>query len=282
MEDTNKKSILKTLLKVVISIALVLFIICASFVLYVKTTAKNEYYFGEANLQIPILVYHDIVEDKSKVEYDYMQTTYEQYKKQIEGLMSLGYKPISYQDLKDYSEGKKKISKWSFLITFDDGYTGVYEYAYKFSKEKNIPITSFVINNRVKDEDTFSWEQAKEMYDSGLVGIYSHTYYHDNVEYDKMSGEEIVAEINKSYEEIEEKLETENLLKVFTYPRGSFSDESIEALKNAGYMQNLTDNKVNLSNKLNIYSLHREYPLEDSVFVILLKTQYRVLRYGNK
>ena len=44
-------------------------------------------------------------------------------------------------------------------------------------------------------------------------------------------------------------------------------------------MQNLTDNKVNMSNKLNIYSLHREYPLEDSVFKILLKTNYRVIRY---
>ena len=47
------------------------------------------------------------MKDESQIEYDYMQTTEENFKKQILGLMKLGYKPISYQDLVDYQEGKK-------------------------------------------------------------------------------------------------------------------------------------------------------------------------------
>ena len=261
-------------------IAIVLLIIVVSiggFVTYEKATVNNTYYISEKNLQIPVFVYHDIVKEKSEVEYDYMQTTYDTFKSQINGLMDLGYKPISYQELKDYSEGKIKLSKWSFVITFDDGYTGVYNYAYQFAKEKNIPMTSFLINDQVGKSGFYTWEQAKEMNDSGLIGIYSHTYYHNKC--DGMTGEEVVENVNKSYEEIEEKLEISNQLKVFTYPEGRYTKETVDALKNAGYMQNLTDNKVNMSNKLNIYSLHREYPLEDSVFKILLKTNYRVIRY---
>ena len=37
-----------------------------------------------------------------------MQTTYDTFKKQITGLMKLGYKPISYQDLEDYKNGKDR------------------------------------------------------------------------------------------------------------------------------------------------------------------------------
>ena len=263
-------------------VAVILLIICLSvggFAIYEKETVNNTYYIAEKNLQIPIFVYHDIVESKEEVEFDYMQTTYDTFKKQINGLMNIGYKPISYQDLKDYSEGKKEISKWSFLITFDDGYTGVYDYAYKFAKEKNIPITSFLINDQVGKSGFYTWEQAKEMNDSGLVGIYSHTYYHNKC--DGMTGVELIENVNKSYDEIEANLGIENQFKVFTYPEGRYTKETLEALKGEGYMQNLTDNKVNTSKDLDIYALHREYPLEDSVFKILTKTYYRTIRYRN-
>ena len=60
---------------------------------------------------------------------------------------------------------------------------------------------------------------------------------------------------------------------------GMLSQDEINALKGLGYVQNLTDNRINLSDTLDIYALHRCYPLEDSVFKILLKIQYRVIRY---
>ena len=89
----------------------------------------------------------------------------------------------------------------------------------------------------------------------------------------------MLAGIDNSYVELREELNDENILKVFTYPYGLYTDYEREVLWNNGYMQNLTDSKINFSNTLDFSGLHRSYPLNDSVFKILLKIQYRAFRY---
>jgi peptidoglycan/xylan/chitin deacetylase (PgdA/CDA1 family) len=273
MEQKQKNNVKKLVLFIVALIILAIL----SFIIYEVATVHNKYYIGEKNLQIPIFVYHDLVENESEIEFDYMQTTVETFEKQITGLMKLGYEPISYEDLVEYYNGEKEISKWSFLITFDDGYTGVYKYAYEIAKKYNIPMTSFLVDNTVGKEGCYNWEQAKEMYDSGLIKIYSHGLEHAN--YDTKEAEELVKETNQAYESLTTNLHDEEILKVFTYPCGLYTEEELEQMKEAGYIQNLTDNRINLSDKLNLYGLHRCYPLSDSVFKILVKINYRTIRY---
>ena len=272
MEKNNK--ILKRTLLSIISIIIVAII---TFVIYEVATVHNTYYRSEKTLQIPIFVYHDLVEDESQIEFDYMQTTAKRFEEQITGLMNLGYVPISYQDLVDYYNGEKAISKWSFLITFDDGYTGVYKYAYEIAKKYNIPMTSFLIDDCVGIPGYYTWDEAKEMSDSGLISIYSHGLEH--LEYDKLPTETLVEKTNIAYENLKKNLEKDDLLKVFTYPYGLYTEDELNTLKSLGYVQNLTDNRINMSDTLNIYALHRSYPLNNSVFKILLKIQYIVIRY---
>lgn len=276
-EDNKKQKIRNRTVKTILSLLIMFVIALVGFIIYEVATRNNTYYIGEKNLQIPIFVYHDIVEDESQVEYDYMQTTVDTFEKQITGLMKLGYKPISYEDLIEYKNGKKAIPKWSFLITFDDGYKGVYKYAYEIAKKYNIPMTSFEITDTIGTEGYYTWEEAREMHDSGLMSIYLHGYTH--TEYDKKSSRELLEDTNMAYENLQKELGDQNILKVFTYPYGLSTEEGRKTLKDAGYVQNLTDNKINTSNKLDLSGLHRTYPLNDSVFKILLKIQYRAIRY---
>lgn len=268
---------MKKISKILISIVVIITLAIIGFISYDRLTINNQYKIGEKNLKIPIFVYHDIVMSEDEVEYDYMQTTFDKFKKQIKGLMDLGYRPISYEDLISYSKGEKKIYKKSFLITFDDGYKGVYKYAYPFAKENNIPITSFIINSNVGADGYYNWDEAREMDKSNVVFIYSHSMKHD--EYDGYLPEDLLLDVNESLKEIEKEL-GHSISKIFTYPYGLYSNEGAELLKDNGIVQNLTDNKINQSNKLNLYGLHRMYPLEDSVFKILLKMEYRNIRYG--
>ena len=99
MEENKRSGKTK---KIVLSLILIIVLSIIGFIIYEVATVNKTYYIGEKNLQIPVFVYHDIVKDESQIEYDYMQTTEENFKKQILGLMKLGYKPISYQDLVDY------------------------------------------------------------------------------------------------------------------------------------------------------------------------------------
>lgn len=276
-EEKLEKKKMSTVKKVILSALLVLILAIVSFIIYEMATVNNTYYIGEKNLQIPVFVYHDIVEDESQIEFDYMQTTAKQFEKQMTELMKLGYKPISYEDLVAYKNGKKAIPKWSFLVTFDDGYTGVYKYAFKIAKKYNIPMTSFEISDTVGTTGYYTWEQAKEMKESGLMSIYLHGYTH--TQYDQETPERLLSDTNKAQEDLENHLEDNNILKVFTYPYGLYTNEERNVLWQAGYVQNLTDNRINLSDRLDLSGLHRSYPLNNSVLKILLKIQYRVLKY---
>ena len=279
IEEKNEKKRVSTAKKIILSVLLILILILAiiSFLIYEIATVNKTYYIGEKNLQIPVFVYHDIVEDESQIEYDYMQTTAKQFEKQITGLMKLGYKPISYEDLVAYKNGEKAIPKWSFLITFDDGYTGVYKYAFEIAKNYNIPMTSFEISDTVGIPGYYTWDEAREMKESGLMSIYLHGYTH--IEYDKETPERVLSDTNKAQEDLQNQLGDNNILKVFTYPYGLSTNEERSLLWQAGYIQNLTDNRINLSDRLDLSGLHRSYPLNNSVLKILLKIQYRVLRY---
>ena len=268
---------MKKVLKALGIILIILIIIISILFAYDRITIDNQYNISEKNLLIPIIIYHDIVENEEDIQYDYMQTTYNTFKKQIIGLMKIGYKPITYKDLIEYSKGEKNIYKKSFIITFDDGYEGVYKYAFPFAVENNIPITSFLINCDVGTPGYYTWDQAREMDKSGLVSIYSHSMKHDN--YDTYKPEDLLNDVTTSLNEIEQEL-GHSIEKVFTYPCGLYSEAGVNLLKENGIIQNFTDSKINQSKSLNLYGLHRMYALEDPAWKIALKIEYRHFRYA--
>ena len=269
----NKYSIL---LKIIISILTIIILLGISIYTYDRLTVNNEYLISEKNLEIPIFLYHHIVKEESEIQYDYMQTTEKTFEEQIRGLENLGYHFISYQDLIDYNNGQKKLYKKSCVLTFDDGCKDIYTNAYPILQKYNIPFTMFVVTNAVGADGCASWEELKEMQDSGLALIASHSTNH--TEFNKLSVEETLENVDSSYKALEENL-GEQKTKIFTYPYGLYSQEQLEPLKKEGYVINLTDNKINKSKDLNLYGLHRCYPLSDSLFKMELKIIYRSIRY---
>ena len=273
----NKNKIIKRILLVLLILFSVVFVSVIGFIIYDRATVNNQYSITESNIDIPIFVYHNIVENESQIEYDYMQTPKDIFEKQIKGLQDLGYHFITYQDLQKFKNNEIKLYKKSCILTFDDGCEGVYKNAYPIAQKYNIPFTMFVITDNMEKSGVITWEQAKEMQDSGLVTIASHSINHP--EFTSLSLEEALKNVNTSYEIIESKLGKQDL-KIFTYPYGLYKEEQIVELEKQGYIQNLTDNKINKSKKLDLSRLHRCYPLEDSVFKILVKIFYRSIRYN--
>ena len=133
-----------------------------------------------------------------------------------------------------YKEGNKKLYKKSCVLTFDDGYKDVYENAYPIIKDLNIPLTMFVITDYMGTDDYMTWEEAKDIQQSGLGLISSHSLQHND--FSKLSVEETVQNVNDSYKAIEENLGSQ-ILKVFTYPCGIYNEEQLSALENQGYIR---------------------------------------------
>lgn len=275
-KQSNQTMIRKSIKLFFIILAALLLVFFSIFA-YDRLTIGKTYFKQEKNLKIPIFVYHNIVKTQQEIEHDYMQTTAKTFEKQLNGLQKAGYHFISYDDLIAYQKGEKKLYKKSAIITFDDGWEGVYQNAYPILQNYNIPATCFLIDENMGKETVLKWEQVRQMKQSGLISFYSHGKQH--LYYDKVSPNQLAEDTLQAHQKIEKEL-GEKQTRIFTYPYGVYTEETVKTLEQQGFVQNLTDNKINTSKKLNLSKLHRCYPLSDPVWKILLKIEYRSIRYG--
>lgn len=130
------------------------------------------------------------------------------------------------------------------LISFDDVDISVYNNAFPILKERKIPFTLFIIGGQVgnKDFNNFemaSWDQLREMKDSGLASFGSHTY---NMHYledgkaqflDENMLDKFEKDIKKSREIIQKELGIE--ITCLAYPFGDDSDRVAKCVKDAGF-----------------------------------------------
>lgn len=122
---------------------------------------------------IPVLAYHEI----SPNEWYY--STPRQFEEHMKYLYENNYTPIDIGTYYKYYTGEIKqedLPDKPVFIVFDDARAGVYRYAYPILKKYNFPFVVYVIGRVVGDKGFMTWEQMKEMIESGLCELGSHTY----------------------------------------------------------------------------------------------------------
>jgi biofilm PGA synthesis lipoprotein PgaB len=102
-----------------------------------------------------------------------------------------GYRVISLEEIAAAGEGKRPLPEKAVVLTFDDGYESMYTRVYPLLKLFNYPAVIAPVGKwmepgpgeevlygkeRVPRERFLSWGQIKEMVDSGLVEVASHSY----------------------------------------------------------------------------------------------------------
>lgn len=218
----------------------------------------------EEVMDIPIFLYHNVKPELEEGDNPEMFVTNEDFEADLKYLKDNGYKSIDLKTLKDYKEDPTTIiPEKPFVITFDDGYLNNYEYAYPLLKEYDTQAVIYTIVWSVgrdkfilNDKDIiphFTWEQGKEMLDSGIIELGSHTYDLHNPEgfsygYEtvcgygvgKIDGENQESYYNRIYEDLEKSkdLMEENLgvkINSFAYPYGIYNDTVIKVLKDLNF-----------------------------------------------
>ena len=122
-----------------------------------------------------ILMYHNFTEDDS--ETTSVTITAEKFEQDILWLKEHGYTFLLPQDWLDILAGRRERPAKPVMLTFDDGYLSNYTLAYPILQRHNAKaVISVVVSTIGKMENKFTWAQAREMVQSGLVDIQSHTY----------------------------------------------------------------------------------------------------------
>jgi intercellular adhesin biosynthesis polysaccharide N-deacetylase len=131
-------------------------------------------------------------------------------------------------------------------ISFDDVDKSVYENAFPILKEYQIPFTLFIISGHVGERNfdnhsLATWVQIKEMVDSGLAEVGSHTHdMHYLVEdqpvfFAPEQKNAFLHDLIKSKQTIEANLKGVQVVD-FAYPYGDGKDELIQIIEQAGFL----------------------------------------------
>lgn len=192
---------------------------------------------------IPVLMYHDFMEDTKLTKDKYSSTVGTlKFTEHLQALKDNGYETISFYDLHRYLNGEAGLPEKPVIITTDDGYISNYTLAYPILKQFNMKATYFVSSRYVGVQnpwnDHFDWEEALEMQNSGLIDIQSHTVNHSKMS--TLTKEQVIFEVTNSFKVIEEHL-GERQIKVFAYPEFKHTKETQKTLKDLGVSYQMTN-----------------------------------------
>lgn len=193
--------------------------------------------------RVPILMYHHLDDEVTNSSV----ITPERFEEHLAALKDAGFNAITLHQLAAYVEKGEELPDNPVVITFDDGYSSNYELAYPLLKKYDMAATINVIGVSVGAEiykDTgvpitphFSFEEAREMLQSGLIDIQSHSYdMHNSEQLDEdyrqgvfmkagESEEEYISAFRSDFERSRREIEENTEAKViaYAYPNGFYT-----------------------------------------------------------
>ena len=216
--------------RILLSLVTLLVVFCSTFV------------FADTPKYIPIFAYHNFEPTKKGS----MTISTAKFEAQLQWLKSNGYTVIPLQEAADYLQGKiASVPAKSVVITMDDGRITVYTHALAIVKKYNIPVTLFIYPYIISREPyAMTWEQLKELQQTGLFTIESHTETHPNFKqmkkhlsasaYEKF----VQVELLKSKSTLDKKLGAQ--VNSLAWPFGIYNDYVEQAAAKDGYRMALT------------------------------------------
>ncbi len=198
--------------------------------------------FAAHSLNIPILCYHNL----NPVKPGSMNMTPQKFESQMKWLKDHGFHFIPLQEAVEYIQGKRtSLPEKAIVLTVDDGWQSAYTYLYPIIKKYNIPTTLFIYPGTISQgKNAMTWEELKELQQTGLFDIQSHTNTHPNFKQTKRhlsasAYEKYVArELANSKKILEEKMGKP--ITLLAWPFGIYNTGLEEAAKNAGYTMAFT------------------------------------------
>lgn len=230
-------------------------ILAVSLIIPISAKTKTKTVFEDFDtVNLPVLMYHSINPKPDKTG-KYVITP-QNFENDIRYLKEKGYTAISAKELLKYVNLCEPLPEKPVLITFDDGMYNNMEYALPILEKYDFCAVFSVVgsyadeytkNNIVNPDYSYlRWCDINELSDNSRIEFGNHSYNFHNI-----SGERYGTEKKKSENTLDyidaffedtQKLQSEFLQNcnfkpfIYTYPFGSYSEESYNVLKKMGFL----------------------------------------------
>jgi peptidoglycan/xylan/chitin deacetylase (PgdA/CDA1 family) len=220
---------------------------------------KNLYF------SIPIFMYHFITDDYGNATDTENFLSPSKLEQQLKYISENGYESIYITDLEYIYNYKKPVA-----LTFDDCFVYFYNNAFPLFKKYNVKASIYVITDYIDGENYLTKEQIKEMINSGIIDVQSHTLSHPKLSL--LNNDEMNKEIINSKNALKDLFNIDS--KVFCYPYGIYNNKVLDITKKNYEFALDMDGGIYYSNKHNEFEIPRIYanrsmPME--VFINYLK-----------
>jgi peptidoglycan/xylan/chitin deacetylase (PgdA/CDA1 family) len=193
--------------------------------------------------RVPVLMYHRVGRSRNDWESRYCISP-QGFAGHMRELADRDMSPCTLEEFFSWLDGKRELPKGSFLLTFDDGFLGVYEHAAPVLRELGWPATVFLVSGLIGARDEWcrgrnpsgaahpllAPEHIAAMQDMGFC-FHSHTRLHPDLT--TLSDDDLAAELKDSCRELENLLGTR--VTCLAYPYGRYDDRVLAAARAAGY-----------------------------------------------
>lgn len=184
---------------------------------------------------LTVLMYHHIGHTApDDAQYPFTISP-QHFQAQLDMLQKHGFTPIGLDELKASFQTGKRLPAKPVLLTFDDGYADNFQNLFPVLQKRKVKALIFLVTDFIgKEPGYMTWQQVRQMQESGLVQFGSHTLDHARLR--RLPQEDILRQLRQSKAVLEEKLGV--ACEAFCYPFGSGGfDKRVRPLVfQAGYL----------------------------------------------
>lgn len=210
-------------------------------------------------------MYHRVGTAHNEWERRYCITP-DRFAKHMHHLAKRGMRACSLPDFFAWLEQEQALPEGSFLLTFDDGFLGVYEHAAAILQELSWPATVFLVSRLIGKQDEWcrthhpgratypllALKHIRAMQHMGFT-FQSHTRLHPDLT--TLSQDDLLEELAGSRNDLENMLGEQ--VPYLAYPYGRFNEHVLSTARAAGYQAAFSTQPGFNSRDVDVYRIRR-------------------------
>lgn len=194
-------------------------------------------------VRVPVLMYHRVGEAHNDWERKYCVSP-QRFSDHMRTLAHAGWRAVPIEDFFAWLDGRAELPEQSFLLTFDDGFLGVYEHAAPILTALGWPATVFLVSQLIGQRDawceahnpsgvTYPLMGATHIRELRGQGFSFHSHTRNHADLPTLGGQQLHDQLAGSRTDLQVLLGEE--VPYLAYPYGHYDDRVLQAAQAAGY-----------------------------------------------